>query len=218
MFRIWVLKVTVNRSFSLSLIDYSDPQLPLQKRPIHRFYCIDMSSLLLCTGLIINNENTMPRKYFKFDEMDKSRGTIFGVPVTIFLAVSPDPSVIGRLVDLQDASYKMGSPLYASSLSIDRDKMDDAFTDPSSLYLIAHYILLAMVLMGALDNGRVMVQYYSIRDGVIPLNYCTFSLVTTAVANVFRIARAIDVVGVSERDVFSKVDLLSSECSNDDQC
>jgi hypothetical protein len=148
------------------------------------------------TGLIVNNENSIPQKFWKFDEIDKSRGTIFGVPVTIFLAVSPDPSVIGRLVDLLDASYKMGTPLYVSSLSIDGDKMDDAFTNPYSLYLTSHYILLAMVLMGSLDNGRVMVQYYSIRDGKIPVNYCTFSLVITAVANVFRIARAIDVLGV----------------------
>jgi hypothetical protein len=148
-------------------------------------------------GLITSKESNVPQKYWSFDEMDKTANTVFGKKLNSFAIGIENQIAVDFLVDLFDRSLVGSSPtpVVASSLTEDYNNMDEAIDNYFSLFRICGYILCPLAMFCMYYSINVTRRYYEINGGRLRVNYCTFSLMMTIMANTVRIVRAVDVLG-----------------------
>jgi hypothetical protein len=162
------------------------------------------------TGLFRGGVNTIPQKYWTFNEMDKSSRTVFGKELLIFVGFLQDRQSVVALVDLFHEARSKKVPLVVKSLTADSSEMDKAITNRASLFRLGHYLLITMATLGLWHSIRVTLKYFLIKGKSLPLNYCTYSLIITVIANVFRVARSIDILGVSIKSTIYPISFFVS--------
>jgi hypothetical protein len=139
--------------------------------------------------------NSVPQKYFSFDEMDKAAQTVLGERIQTCLTTITAHSSVDRLVDLLDEAQRENISLVATSLTVDFDRMDEAMDKPFSLFRVSQYALVPLTLYCLGHSVAVTTKYYHIKDRSLPPSYCSFSLIINVVANIMRAIRTIDTAG-----------------------
>ncbi len=140
----------------------------------------------------------VPQKYFAYDEINTELHTVYGMTVDIFVTtIGGNQSSVDTIVNLHDAAQKNKAALVIANIKTDHNYLDEAIDHPSSLFRICDYILILLSVLGLMHSVKVTIKYYQIKNGSLELNYCSVSLTVTVIANLARVARAIDPSGVS---------------------
>ncbi len=107
-----------------------------------------------------------------------------------------DGGSVDEVIDLIDRVHTQKAPLVISRLTGDYNHIDEAIINPFSLFRIAHYILWPLAVYCVYYSITLTSRY--IRNKKYSFSYCSFSLITHNIASILRVARLVDMIGVSK--------------------
>jgi hypothetical protein len=136
-------------------------------------------------------------KFLNLPYFHRTKKTIFDTPIHIFGTYLADDSAVTKLMDRLARAYELRTPLIAQEVSPSSNFIDAALTDPLSAFRIMSNCGSIASVACTIYNFFVLRRYYRIQGNKLPvISFCTISLVLNLTANLMRIAKSIDVLGV----------------------
>jgi hypothetical protein len=150
-------------------------------------------------GFITHRETVTMTHTLNLPYLDRSKQTIYDTRIDTFATYIAGKGAWADLLDLLGESYEAQTPLLASVVSSSLNPLDTAVEDPLSGFRVLSNIFSIASLMCTVYNIRVLRRYYTVQ-GRLPLNsYCTIGLLLNLTANILRMIKSVDVLGVSTK-------------------